>query len=41
MVSMLTLSAVVRGFGPRSGGQTKDYDIGIYCFSAKTCSFKE
>jgi hypothetical protein len=34
MVSMLKSSAVDRGFEPRSG-QTKDYKIGIFCFSAK------
>ena len=34
MVSVLALSAVDRGFEPRSG-QTKDYKIGICCFSAK------
>ena len=34
MVSILALSAIVYGFEPRSG-QTKDYKIGIYCFSAK------
>ena len=34
MVSVLASSAVDRGFEPRSG-QTKDYKIGIYCFSAK------
>jgi hypothetical protein len=34
MVSMLVSSAVDRGFEPRSG-QTKDYKIGICCFSAK------
>ena len=34
IVSMLTSSAVDRGFEPRSG-QTKDYKIGICCFSAK------
>jgi hypothetical protein len=34
IVSMLTSSAVDRGFEPRSG-QTKDYEIGICCFSAK------
>jgi hypothetical protein len=28
------ISAVDRGFEPRSG-QTKDYKIGIFCFSAK------
>ena len=34
MVSLLALSVVDRGFEPRSG-QTKDYKIGICCFSAK------
>jgi hypothetical protein len=34
MVSILASSAVDRGFEPRSG-QTKDYKIGICCFSAK------
>ena len=34
MVSVLTSSAVDRGFEPRSG-QTKDYEIDICCFSAK------
>jgi hypothetical protein len=34
MVSMLASSAVDRGFDPRSG-QTKDYKIGICCFTAK------
>ena len=34
MVSVLASSAVDRGFDPRSG-QTKDYKIGICCFSAK------
>jgi hypothetical protein len=34
MVIVLTLSAVDRGFESRSG-QTKDYAIGICCFSAK------
>jgi hypothetical protein len=34
MVIVLTLSAVDRGFEPRSG-QIKDYAIGICCFSAK------
>ena len=33
MGSMLALIAVDRGFEPRSG-QTKDYKIGICCFSA-------
>jgi hypothetical protein len=34
MVSVLTSSTVDRGFKPRSG-QTKDYKIGICCFSVK------
>jgi hypothetical protein len=34
MVSVLASSAVDRWFEPRSD-QTKDYDIGIYCFFAK------
>ena len=34
VVRVLTLSVVDRGFKPRSG-QTKDYKIGICCFSAK------
>jgi hypothetical protein len=34
MVSMLASVAVDRGFEPRLG-QTKDYEIGICCFSAK------
>ena len=34
MVGVLVSSAVDRGFEPRSG-QTKDYAIGICCFSAK------
>ena len=34
MVSMLMSSAVDRGFELRSG-QTKEYKIGICCFSAK------
>ena len=34
MVSVLVSSAVDHGFEPRSG-QTKDYKIGICCFSAK------
>ena len=33
MVSMLVSNAVDRGFKPQSG-QTKDYKIGICCFSA-------
>ena len=34
MVSMFTSSVVDRGFEPRSD-KTKDYKIGICCFSAK------
>ena len=34
MVSMLASSATDRGFEARSG-QTKDYEIGICCFSTK------
>jgi hypothetical protein len=34
MVRVLASSVVNRGFDPRSG-QTKDYAIGICCFSAK------
>jgi hypothetical protein len=34
MVSVLASSVVDRGFEPRSG-HTKDYKIGICCFSAK------
>ena len=34
IVSMLASSAVNRGFESRSD-QTKDFQIGIYCFSAK------
>ena len=34
MVSVLSFSVVDRGFEPRSG-KTKDYKIGICCFSAK------
>jgi hypothetical protein len=34
MVSVLSSSTVARGFESWSG-QTKDYKIGIYCFSAK------
>ena len=37
MVSVVAPSAVDRGFDPRSG-QTKDYKIGICCFSAKHAS---
>jgi hypothetical protein len=39
MVSVFALSAVDRGFEPRSG-QTKDYKIGICCFSAKHAALR-
>ena len=39
MVSMLASSAVDRGFEPQSG-QTKDYEIGICCFSAKHATLR-
>ena len=39
MISVLTSSVVDRGFEPWSG-QTKDYNIGICCFSAKHAALK-
>ena len=39
MVSMLVSSAVDHGFKPRSG-QTKDYEIGICCFSTKHAALR-
>ena len=39
MVSVLTSSAVDRGFKPRSG-QTKNYEIIICCFSAKHAALR-
>ena len=39
MISVLASSAVDRGFEPRLG-QTKDYKIGICCFSAKYAAFR-
>ena len=39
MVSVLASSAVNRGFDPRSG-QTKDYEIGMCCFSAKNAALR-
>ena len=39
MVSMLLSSGVNCGFEPRSG-QTKDYKIGICCFSAKHAALR-
>ena len=39
MVSVLASSVTDRGFEPRSG-QSKDYEIGIRCFSAKQAALK-
>jgi predicted LPLAT superfamily acyltransferase len=39
MISVLASSAVDREFGPRLG-QTKDYTIGICCFSAKRAALR-
>ena len=39
MFSMLASSAVECGFEPRSG-QTKDYKIGICCFSTKHAALR-
>jgi hypothetical protein len=39
MVSVLALSAVDRGFESQSG-QTKDYKIGICCFTTKHAALK-
>ena len=39
MVSVLASSAVDRGFKPQSC-QTKDYNIGICCFSAKDTAIR-
>ena len=39
MVSALASSAVDHGLGPRSD-QTKDYKIGICCFSAKHAALR-
>jgi hypothetical protein len=39
MVSVLASSAIDRGFEPRLG-QTKDYKIGICCFSAKHAALR-
>ena len=38
--SVLALSAVDRGFEPRSG-HTRDYEIGICCFSAKRAALRK
>ena len=39
MVSVLASSVVDRGFEPRSG-QTKDFKIGICCFSAQGAALR-
>ena len=39
MVSVLASSVVDHGFEPRSG-QTKDYKIGMCCFSAKYAALR-
>jgi hypothetical protein len=39
MVTVLVSTAVDRGFEPQSG-QTKDYEIGICCFSAKHAALR-
>ena len=39
MISVLASSAVDRGFEPRSG-QTKNYRIGMCCFSAKHATLR-
>jgi hypothetical protein len=39
MVSVLAVSAVDRGFEPRSG-QTKDYETGMCCYFAKHAALR-
>ena len=39
IVNVLASSAVGHGFEPRSG-QTKDYEIGVCCFSAKQAALR-
>jgi hypothetical protein len=39
MISVLALSSVDHGFEPRSG-QTKDFRIGICCFSTKHAALR-
>ena len=39
MIRMLASSVVDRWFEPRSG-QTKDYKIGVCCFSAKQAALR-
>jgi hypothetical protein len=40
MVGVLALSTVDRGIEPHSG-QTRDYKIGICCFTAKQVSWRQ
>ena len=40
MLTVLSSHAVNRGFEPRSGQTTKDYKIGICCFSAKNAALR-
>ena len=40
MGSVLASSTVDHGFDPRFG-QTKDYEIGIYCFSAEHAALRK
>ena len=40
MVSVFASSVVDRGLEPRWSGQTKDYKIGICCFSAKHAALR-
>ena len=40
MVSVLTSSAVDRGFEPRTG-QIKDYEISMRCFSAEHAALRK
>ena len=39
MVSVFASNVIDRGFEPPSG-QTKDYKIGLYCFSAKHAALR-
>ena len=40
MLTVLSSNAVDRGFKPRSGQTTKDYKIGICCFSVKQAGLR-
>ena len=40
VISVVASSAVDRGFEPRSG-KTKDYEIGICCFSSKRAALRK